>query len=126
MTASSQFGVEQTLQLLEGLKGTVRDFAAREEKLDQELRSKTSAVRYRRDAAVEELTTRLAEQIAQADAAFRTATAIAPSVRRPRLFHVAWPPQTETHCTQGIGRIQHDFLNKKQRIEPERTISDHE
>jgi hypothetical protein len=84
MTVSSHFGVEQTLQLLESLQGTVNDFAAREEKLNQELRSRTSAVRYRRDAEIEELTTRLTEEVAQADASFRAAREAAASAHRKR------------------------------------------
>src|SRR5205085_5015508 len=67
MTVSSHLGASQTLELLDRLKGTVRDFAAREEKLNQELRAKIAATRHRRDAAIEELTGQLSENIARTD-----------------------------------------------------------
>src|SRR6185369_845578 len=70
MTVSSHLGVAQTLDLVENLKATVRDFAAREEKLNNELRTKVAAARHRRDAATEATTNDLSTAIAKAEAAY--------------------------------------------------------
>ncbi len=81
---SSHLGVEQTLRLLESLRGTVRDFAAREEKLRQERSAKIAAVIYRREAAADEVATRLTSEVAEADAAFHHAKEAAQLKQRRR------------------------------------------
>ena len=48
---SSHLGVDQTLELLDRLKGTVHDFAEREEKLEQDFRIRIGRVRQRRNDA---------------------------------------------------------------------------
>src|SRR6266850_5475340 len=73
MTASSHPGVEEALELVDRLKGAVRAFTAREEKLNQEFRAKLAAVHHRHDEAMDELARRLAEEVAEADSSFRTA-----------------------------------------------------
>ena len=65
---SSHLGVKETLELLESLKGLLREFAATEEKLNLQLRAKISSLHRRRDEAINALATRLSEEIEQADA----------------------------------------------------------
>ncbi|MEO5802585.1 MAG: hypothetical protein ABIR24_03580, partial [Verrucomicrobiota bacterium] len=66
----SHSGVNETLELIDNLKRTVADFAAREEKLNQDFQSATSTERQRRDKAIEQLNTRLAETVAETDTNF--------------------------------------------------------
>jgi len=70
MTVSSHLGVAQTVDLVENLRATVRDFAAREEKLNNDLRTKVATVRHRRDAATEETANQLAAALTEAEAAY--------------------------------------------------------
>ena len=79
---SSHLGVTQTLDLVENLKATVRDFAAREEKLNNDLRTKVAAVRHRRDAAMEETANRLSAALAEAEAAYEAEKSNAESHRQ--------------------------------------------
>ncbi|HUR46118.1 MAG TPA: hypothetical protein VMZ27_09615, partial [Candidatus Saccharimonadales bacterium] len=64
---SNYYSVEQTLELLGTLKGTVRDFATREEKLTQDLRSKLARVRQRRDDEMEVINSTLATDLATSE-----------------------------------------------------------
>jgi len=64
---NSHLGVRETLELLENLRGTVREFNAREEKLVEELRSKLSLLERRRDEAIDWATRRLVEEVAKAE-----------------------------------------------------------
>ncbi len=72
---SSHLGVGKTLELLERLKSSVRDFTAREDKLNQEFRSRLNVERGRRNEAVETLTRQLADDIAKAEFDFQSAKA---------------------------------------------------
>jgi DNA segregation ATPase FtsK/SpoIIIE, S-DNA-T family len=65
--------VEQILALLEGVKGTVREFTAREEKLNQELRLKIASVQRRRDEGTAEANLLLAEQLQEKEASTQAA-----------------------------------------------------
>src|SRR6266705_1543344 len=58
------------LALLDGLKHSVHDFAAREEKLNSEFRVKSSALVKSLDAASKEQMSKLAEEQAKAEADF--------------------------------------------------------
>jgi hypothetical protein len=69
---SNLFGVNQTLELLDNLKRTVAEFAAREEKLNRDFAAAVSAERQRRDKAIEQLNERLAESTADTNANFQT------------------------------------------------------
>ena len=69
---SSHLGVDQTLELLDRLKGTVHDFAEREEKLEQDFRIRIGRVRQRRNDAVEEVENELVVAIGVADAESQT------------------------------------------------------
>ena len=66
-------GVKQTLELLDGLKAAVRDFAASEEKLEYEFRVKLGRERQRREEAEAEEAQRQAADLAQAEADFQAA-----------------------------------------------------
>jgi hypothetical protein len=67
---SSQLGVNETLALLNRLKCAASDFAAREQKLNQDLRIKATAQLNKHEKAVEEEAARLAAEIGQAEAVF--------------------------------------------------------
>src|SRR5882672_1405988 len=71
---SSQLTVTQTLELLDGLKATVRDFAGKEEKLNREFRTRTEATERRYQDEVEAHEARLATELSEADARFQTIT----------------------------------------------------
>ena len=70
---SSNLGVGKTLELLERLKGTVRDFAARAEKLNAEFHARTGREQRLREAAAEKQAKELAAAIGEAEAAFAAA-----------------------------------------------------
>ncbi len=61
-------GVDKTFALLENLKSTLRDFAAREEKLVQEHKSQAARARLRFGQAIEDEDARLAGEIEAVDA----------------------------------------------------------
>ena len=60
-------GVIQTLELLESLKSTVRDFAAREEKLSHEFAIRSAKIRQGHEVALEELNAQLTADLGKAD-----------------------------------------------------------
>ena len=70
---SSNLGVGKILDLLERLRGTVRDFAARAEKLNAEFYTRTGREQRLREAAEEKQATELAAAIGEAEAAFAAA-----------------------------------------------------
>ena len=70
---SSQLTVTQTRELLERLKGVVQEFAAAEEKLNKDFRQKTDATEKRFKEESETLNAQLAQQLAEANAAFEAA-----------------------------------------------------
>ena len=70
---SSNLGVGKTLELLERLRGTVREFAARAEKLNAEFHARTGKEQRLRAAAAEQEAKELAAAMAEADAAFAAA-----------------------------------------------------
>ena len=70
---SSNLGVGKTLELLDRLRGTVRDFTARAEKLNAEYNARTGRERRFRDATAEKQAKELAAAIGDAEAAFAAA-----------------------------------------------------
>ncbi|MDB6108355.1 MAG: translocase FtsK, partial [Pedosphaera sp.] len=70
---SNKPGVAKTLELLDSLKSAVREFAAKEDKLEQEFRARMSKERRFHDTAIEDHTNRLAAETSEAEAAFQTA-----------------------------------------------------
>lgn len=63
----SKPSIDQTIEGLNHLRTTVRDFATREEKLTQDLRLKIAAEQRRRDKAIEELNNRSNTEIEEAE-----------------------------------------------------------
>ncbi len=70
---SSNLGVGKTLELLDRLRGTVRDFATRAEKLNAEHNTRIGRERRLRDAAAEKQAKALAAAISDAEAAYASA-----------------------------------------------------
>src|SRR4051794_26189176 len=70
---SSHLTVTQTRELLEDLRGTVRDFAAAEEKLNKDFRAKIDATEKRFKEESEAHEAQHAGQLAEANAAFEGA-----------------------------------------------------
>jgi hypothetical protein len=70
---SSNLGVGKTLELLERLRGTVRELTARAEKLNAEYNARTGRERRLRDAAAEKQAKDLTADISDAEAAFAAA-----------------------------------------------------
>ena len=68
----SNLGVNEMLALLDRLESAIRTFASREEKLNGEYRSRSSAAAKAFEKATEEHTSQLAERIAAAEAVFET------------------------------------------------------
>ena len=81
---SSHLGVGKTLELLERLKSSVRDFNAREEKLNQEFRSRLNIERARRQEATDAIAQQFAADLAQANFNFQTAKANTSTLSRYR------------------------------------------
>src|SRR5437867_13244339 len=65
---NSMPGVTETLALLDKLKGAVQDFAAREEKLEQEFRARAAAENRGFETASREQSARQAQRLAEAEA----------------------------------------------------------
>lgn len=85
---SSNLGVNKTLELLDRLKGTVREFCARADKLNQDFQGGTSRERRRREALVEEQANQLSAAISEAEGAFSAAKGAAGAkheVRKARI-----------------------------------------
>ena len=70
---SSNLGVGKTVELLERLKGTVRDFAARAEKLNADFHARTGREQRLREAAQAKQASELAAAVAEEEAAFAAA-----------------------------------------------------
>jgi hypothetical protein len=70
---SSNLGVGKTLELLERLRGTVREFASRAEKLNAEFHVRTGKEQRLRDAAAEKEAKELTAAIGEAEAVFAAA-----------------------------------------------------
>ena len=70
---SSNLGIGKTLELLDRLKGTVRELTARGDKLNQDVQAGTARERRRREALTEEHATQLFATIGEADATFTAA-----------------------------------------------------
>jgi DNA segregation ATPase FtsK/SpoIIIE, S-DNA-T family len=69
---SKHLTVNQTVELLDRLKRTAREFAATEEKMTRESRAKTDTIEKRFQSDIEALDARLAEDLAGAETTFQT------------------------------------------------------
>ena len=76
---SNNLSVEQALGLLDRLKGTVHEFAAREDKLNQESSLRQGRDRQHREQATEELENKISMELADAETAFLKAKEFAES-----------------------------------------------
>ena len=100
---SSNLGVGKTLELLERLKSTVREFAARAEKLHAEFRTRSGREQRLRDTAEAKQASELAAAMSEAKAAFAVAkeTAQAKHEARKAWIGRAYQASKET-CLSGI------------------------
>lgn len=113
--SSKKLGVEQTLELLDRLKGALRDFAAREDKLNQEFRVKVGREREHREKALEDLADRLAAGIAEADTLFRVATETANAKYERRKVQISQARKTSKEQT--LERIESKTGNRKYELQ---------
>ena len=65
-------GVNEMLALLDALKGAVEDFAAREERLNRDFQTRSTAEQNAFEAANQQRQSRLAGELSAAEAAFET------------------------------------------------------
>ena len=117
MTVHSHLGVQATLELLENLRGTIREFAAREQKLKSELRDKLAALRYRRDGQAEESRSRISAEIGQAEATFQVAKAAVQTSYDRRKSRI-----TEAHKSSkksALGEIEGKEGRRKHKLQTE-------
>ncbi len=86
---TSHLTVTQTRELLESLRGVVKDFAAAEDKLNKDFRAKTDATekRFKEDAAAHEA--QLAAQLSEAETAYQSEKARIESHHEKRKTHIA-------------------------------------
>ncbi len=113
--SSKKLGVEQTLELLDRLKSALRDFAAREDKLNQEFRVKLGREREQREKALEELTARLTAGIADADTSFHAAKEIAIAKYERRKAQISQARKTSKEQT--LERIEGKTGNRKYELQ---------
>jgi len=114
---NSHLGVRETLELLENLRGTVREFNAREEKLVQELRSKLSLLQRRRDEAIDSATRRLAEEIAKADSSFADGKTSAEAAYKRQKSSIS--EKQKTGLKDGLKEIENKEGTRKHRLQTE-------
>jgi S-DNA-T family DNA segregation ATPase FtsK/SpoIIIE len=120
---SNNPGVTKVLDLLDRLKGTIRDFAEREERLEQDFRAKTVRESRQRDAALEELATRLADETLEADAKHHAARQACDAAYEKRKARINKARQTSKEQTQAkienkTGHRKYDL--QKQMLQAER------
>ena len=98
---SNNLGVGKTLELLDRLRGTVRDFTARAEKLNAEYNTRTGRERRFRDTAAEKQARGLTAAINDAEAAFAAAreAAIAKHEARKARIGTAYQASKEKGLT---------------------------
>ena len=117
MTVHSHLGVQATLELLENLRGGIREFAAREQKLKSELRDKLAALRYRRDGQAEESRSRISAEIGQAEATFQVTKAAVQTSYDRRKSRI-----TEAHKSSkksALGEIEGKEGRRKHKLQTE-------
>jgi S-DNA-T family DNA segregation ATPase FtsK/SpoIIIE len=96
-------GAGKTLELVEGLRATVRDIAARAEKLNQEFAARSNQERRKRERAAAEHAGQLAAAIAEADATFTAAKEAATARFEQRKERIGKAYQTSKEgCLQRV------------------------
>ncbi len=76
---SNELGAGKAVELLDRLRSTVRDFAARADKLNDDFRTRSAKEHLRRDAALEEQNRQTLAAVSGADASFQAARTAAES-----------------------------------------------
>ena len=114
---SSHLGVDQSIELLKNLKAAVRDFAVKEEKLNGELRSKTTLLLRRRDETTENLTNQLSAAIARADASFQAASDSLESKFNSRKSRISDAHKASKKCM--LEAIQNKEGSRKHKLQTE-------
>jgi hypothetical protein len=101
---SSTLGAGKILELLERLKGAVREFAARAEKLNAEFHARTGGEQRFREAAAEKQAKKLAAAIGEAEAAFAAAREAAEGKHEARKARIGQAYQTSKE--KGLENIE--------------------
>ena len=112
---SNNLGVGRTLELLERLKGTVREFAARAEKLNAEFHAHTGREQRLRAAAVEKQSRELAAATSEAEAAFAAAKEAAKAKHDARKARIGTAYQATKE--KGLGDIEHQTGTRKYELQ---------
>jgi S-DNA-T family DNA segregation ATPase FtsK/SpoIIIE len=98
---SSNLGVNKTLELLDRLKGAVREFGARADKLNQDFQGGTSRERRHREALVEEQAKQLSAAIGEAEGAFSAAKGAAGAKHEARKARIGKAYQASKETALG-------------------------
>ncbi len=122
---SSNLGVGKTLELLERLKGTVREFTARAEKLNADHHARIAREQRLREAANEKQAKEVAAASRDAEAAFAAATEAAEARHQARKTWIGKAYQTsKDQCLQGIetdtGTRKYDLQKRMLQAERDR------
>ena len=112
---SSNLGVGKTLELLERLKGAVREFAARAEKLNAEFHARTGREQRLREAAADKQAKELAAAIGEAEAAFAAAWKAAEAKHEARKARIGKAYQASKE--QGLGNIENQTGTRKYELQ---------
>lgn len=114
---NSHLGVRETLELVESLRGTVREFNAREEKLVQDLRQKTALLQRRRDEAIDSATTRLTEETAREESSFAERKTSAQATYRKEKSGIG--EKQKTGLKDGLKEIENREGSRKHKLQTE-------
>jgi len=103
---SKHLTVSQTVELLDRLKRTAREFAATEEKVTREFKSKSDTLERRFQSDMEALEARLAEDLAAGETAFQTAKSALQARYEQRKGRIAKAQHMSQR--QGLQRLDRD------------------
>ena len=103
---SKHLTVSQTVELLDRLKRTAREFAGTEEKVTREFKSKSDTLERRFQSDIEALDARLAEDLARAEAEFQTAKGTLQARYERRKARIAKAQHMSQR--QGLQRLDRD------------------
>ena len=112
---SSKLGVDKTLELLDGLKGVVGDFAAREEKYEREFKIRMMKERQRHDLAAQEQMASLTATISHTETDFQSARQAATNKFERR--KAAITEARKTSKEQALTRIENKTGNRKYELQ---------
>ena len=112
---SSNLGVGKTLDLLERLKGTVREFGARAEKLNAEFHTKTGREQRLRETAEEKQARELAATISEAEAAFAAGKGAATAKYEARKAWIGRAYQASKE--KGLGNVEEQTGTRKYELQ---------